>query len=200
MLAVHHIHQDVEDDLHADNGGYLWALTGAGSTASTIVIENSGTYDRQSGDMIDWPEMEGWTSVGDVTAARNEDTDKAGQPREDGTTKKQAGKRPTTGGRTRATKTPTSKMQEYKKMLMVDTSDEDEDSVGPEGPPRDENNDPSITVLHSRVTIPNVLPVPAFISPPSWRLVLQMQRSSAWRLSQPSEIGQDRRAKTQGTR
>ncbi|KAI2493662.1 hypothetical protein MHU86_20877 [Fragilaria crotonensis] len=78
--------------------------------------------------------------------------------------KKQTRKRSTTGGRTRATKTPTSKMQEYKEMLMVDTSDEDEDSVGPEGPPHDENDNPSITVLHSRVTIPNVLlPVPAFI-------------------------------------
>ncbi|KAI2505694.1 hypothetical protein MHU86_8753 [Fragilaria crotonensis] len=165
VLAVHHIHQDVEDDLHADSGGDLWALTGAGSTASTIVIENSGTYDRQSGDMIEWSEMEEWTSVGDVTAARNKDTGKSGQPRDDGTTKakKQTRKRSTTGGRTRATKTPTSKMQEYKKMLMVDTSDEDEDSVGPEGPPLDENDDPSITVLHSRVTIPNVLPVPAFI-------------------------------------
>lgn len=45
VQAVHHIHQEVEDELHAEQGGDLWALMGAGSTASTIVIENSGTYD-----------------------------------------------------------------------------------------------------------------------------------------------------------
>ncbi|KAI2492527.1 hypothetical protein MHU86_22009 [Fragilaria crotonensis] len=162
-----HSAQDVEDELHAENGGDLWALTGAGSTASTVVIENSGAYDGQSGEMIEWTELEGWTSVDDVTTARSKDAPgQTGPAKADGTskTKKQTGKRSTTGSRTRTTKTPTSKMQEYKKMLMVDSSDEEEDFAGQEqGPTNDENDDPSITVLHSRITVPNILPVPAFI-------------------------------------
>jgi hypothetical protein len=166
VQAVHHIHQDVEDELHAaENSGDLWALTGAGSTASTIVIENSGTYDRQSGAMIEWDEMRNWISADDVTSEQNKDAGRTGQSKEDGLTKpkKQASKRSTVGGRTRATKTPTSKMQEYRKVLMVDSSDEEEASVGPEGPGNDENDDPVVTMTHQRVTIPNILPVPAFI-------------------------------------
>ncbi|KAI2489345.1 hypothetical protein MHU86_25258 [Fragilaria crotonensis] len=166
ILAAHHIHQDVEDELHVESGGDLWALTGAGSTASTIVIESSGAYDGQSGTMIEWSEMEPWTSVDDVTSERGKQARKPEQPKDDGPpkTKKPTSKRSTVGSRTRTNKTPTSKMQEYKKLLMVDSSDEEDNSVGPEqGPTNDENDDPSVTVVHSRITMPNILPVPAFI-------------------------------------
>ena len=156
----------MEDELHVENGGDLWALTGAGSTASTVVIENSGAYDGQSGARIEWIEMANWTSVDDVTSGRSEGAGRTEQPKEDGTskTKKPTNKRSTTGGRTRPTKTPTSKMQDYKKLLMVDSSDEEDNSVGSEkGPANDENDDPSVKVVHNRTTVPNILPVPAFI-------------------------------------
>jgi hypothetical protein len=77
--------------------------------------------------------------------------------------RKQASRRSAAGGQTRATKTPTSKMHKYRKVLMVDSSNEEVVSVGPEGLANDEKDDPGITLTHRRVTIPNILQVPAFI-------------------------------------
>lgn len=79
---------------------------------------------RQRSSLINWAEMEDWTSVNDVTTEQNnKDAERIGQSKEDGMTmsKKQASnKRSAAGGQTRATKTPTSKMHEYRKMLMVE--------------------------------------------------------------------------------
>ncbi|KAI2489513.1 hypothetical protein MHU86_25072 [Fragilaria crotonensis] len=99
----------VEDDFHAENGGDLWHLRG-------MVAQ------RQRSSLIDWAKMEDWTSVNDGTTEQNKDAERIGQPKEDGMTmsKKQAKKRSAAGGQTRATKTPTSKLHEYRKMLMVE--------------------------------------------------------------------------------
>lgn len=47
-------------------------------------------------------------------------------------------------------------------MLMDSSEDDDDETVGPEGP-NDENEDPGVLLLHSTATLPNILPVPAFI-------------------------------------
>jgi hypothetical protein len=43
VQLMHHIHQeDVEEIVHSDDEGEIWALTGAGGTASMIVIGTRG--------------------------------------------------------------------------------------------------------------------------------------------------------------
>ena len=45
VQLVHHIHQEDMDDFHGDEEGEIWALTGAGGTASVLVIGTHCAYD-----------------------------------------------------------------------------------------------------------------------------------------------------------
>ena len=45
VQLVHHIHQDEVDGFQGDDEGELWALTGAGGTASMLVIGTRCAYD-----------------------------------------------------------------------------------------------------------------------------------------------------------
>jgi hypothetical protein len=50
VQLVHHIHQEEVDGFQGDDEGELWALTGAGGTASMLVIGTRCAYDRLTGD------------------------------------------------------------------------------------------------------------------------------------------------------
>jgi hypothetical protein len=52
---------------------------GAGGTASTIVIEKPGTYDKQTGSSIEWLTIENWLTVDDLV---NNASAKQGNPKE----------------------------------------------------------------------------------------------------------------------
>jgi len=48
--TIHHVHQDGNDDIDDDDDDAdIWALIGAGSTAATVVLSQTGTYDQQTG-------------------------------------------------------------------------------------------------------------------------------------------------------
>lgn len=68
MQLVHHVHLEDVDDFHGNDKGKIWALTGAGGTASTIVIGARSAYDRLSGEPNNWStSMASWTAKDDVT-------------------------------------------------------------------------------------------------------------------------------------
>ena len=46
---IHHVHQDGNDDIDDDDEADIWAIIGAGSTAATVVLSTTGTYDQQTG-------------------------------------------------------------------------------------------------------------------------------------------------------
>ena len=119
VVIAHNIRRhDVEDELEADLGD-LWALTGASTTASTIVIEQTGTYDKQTGAAFEWAKMVKWTKDEDMVASGTYKTARGGRAR---TLKDRKAKAKGKGkisldsaaNRTR-TKTPTAKMLEYRR-------------------------------------------------------------------------------------
>ena len=66
---VHHIHQEDVDDFHGDDEGELWALTGAGGTASMLVIGTRCAHDRLTGEANSWSTMVSWKTKKDVITA-----------------------------------------------------------------------------------------------------------------------------------
>jgi hypothetical protein len=67
VQLVHHIHQEEIDNIQDDAEGDLWALTGAGGTASMLVIGTRCAYDRLTGDANTWLSMTDWKTKKDVT-------------------------------------------------------------------------------------------------------------------------------------
>ncbi|KAI2493248.1 hypothetical protein MHU86_21285 [Fragilaria crotonensis] len=61
---IHHVHQDGNDDIDDDDDADIWALIGAGSTAATVVLSQTGTYDKQTGFNYEWSRMVHWSEMG----------------------------------------------------------------------------------------------------------------------------------------
>ena len=173
VQLVHHIHMEDVDDFRSDNEGEIWALTGAGGMASMVYIGERNAYVRRQGKPNDWRTMAEWKTRDDVTqsadrlrVATNTTTAAAGRPQ---ATSRKGKARSVVTARTRtprgSTSTMTPKMKgEYRKGLAVaasseegDTDDEDEEA--------DENADPTKdSGGKAGVTIPNMIPVPAFVA------------------------------------
>ena len=162
IQLVHHIHQEVGDAIQGDEDGDIWALTGAGGTASTIVIGSRNLYERRPGEPCDWATMAKWTRNSDVTSStdkiKEKKTKATGKPSV--TTKKND----TVAGRTRrsaAAMTP--RMKEYRKTIAADSRESEDDEAERIN---DENDDPSGDRTGRRtsgVVVPNVLQIPAFL-------------------------------------
>ena len=76
VQLVHHINQEIGDDLQGEEDGEIWALTGAGGTASTIVIGSRNLYEQRPGEDCDWTTMAKWKRIGDVTSSTDKVHDK----------------------------------------------------------------------------------------------------------------------------
>jgi hypothetical protein len=72
VQLVHNIHEGATDDLDTDTGE-LWALTGAGGTAATLVIYQLGAYDSQTGVAIDWDVLRRWSTATDLATYNNDE-------------------------------------------------------------------------------------------------------------------------------
>jgi hypothetical protein len=47
---IHRVHQNGEDNINDNDAkGNIWELMGAGSTAATVVLSSTGTYNKQMG-------------------------------------------------------------------------------------------------------------------------------------------------------
>ena len=162
VQLVHHIHQEDVDNFHGnDEEGKIWALMGAGGTASTIVIGTHNAYDRLSGKPDNWTTMSKWKTKADVTVS----TDKV-RAIETKSGKKAAAaakrsKTPSGSGKMRRSVVAMMpKMKEYKKSLTANSDDDVVEVVDA----NDENADPIGTQgKRTGAIIPNILPVPAFI-------------------------------------
>ncbi|KAI2509783.1 hypothetical protein MHU86_4636 [Fragilaria crotonensis] len=166
IQAVHHIHQDVEDELQED--GNRGDLCSHGSRQHCFndrhwkfghVRQTVGRHDRL--------DRNGGMDIGHRRHRRTEQICRGQGQESEGRRNdevKETGEQ-TVRDRESDARNKDTDLQDagIPKVLMVDSSDEEDASIGPEGPTNDENDDPSITLTHSRVTIPNVLPVPAFI-------------------------------------
>ena len=65
VQIIYNISQAHEDTIVGSNDE-LRALTGASSTASTVVIDDSGAYDTQTGMHIEWSTMVNWEKETDI--------------------------------------------------------------------------------------------------------------------------------------
>ena len=167
VQLVHHIHQEEVDDFHGDEEGEIWALTGAGGTASMIVIGTRCAYDRLTGDANSWAEMTDWKSKNDViTPPANAKTTKTKSTSKPAA----AAKRQTTVAKARTRRSlgaMTQKMKDYKQSLVQEESSDDDDGdddvkvIGA----NDENEDPALGLKTNAgsTVIPNILPIPAFL-------------------------------------
>ena len=77
VQLVHHINQEIGDDIQGEEDSDIWALTGAGGTASTIVIGSRNLYEQKPGESCDWATMAKWKRNSDVTSL----TDKVNEKR-----------------------------------------------------------------------------------------------------------------------
>lgn len=139
---IHHVHQDGNDDIDDDDEADIWALIGAGSTAATVVLSTTGTYDQQTGFNYEWSRMVHWTEIGDVALTHPKANELLG-----GNTK---GK---TKGKSKATKKgakKTKKPKDYDTDLFTESEDEDDD-IDPEAG------------VGAAIALPNVLPLPGFL-------------------------------------
>jgi hypothetical protein len=165
VQLVHHIHQEDVDDFHGSDEGELWALTGAGGTASMLVIGTRCAYDRLTGDAISWETMMTWTSKKDVTTAPGNATTKT--PNVKGKSPAASKKKsPASETRSRRSTTAmTQKMKAYKQTLAPEDSDEEEgDDEVKVVRINDENVDPAgAQTLDESTVVPNLLPIPAFL-------------------------------------
>ena len=108
------------DDFQSDDEGEIWALTGAGGTASMVYIGQRNPYVRRQGEPNDWRTMAEWKTRDDVTqsadrlrVATNTMTAAADRPQ---ATARKAKARSVVTARTRTrrlTSTMTPKMKEY---------------------------------------------------------------------------------------
>jgi hypothetical protein len=159
VQLVHHINQEIGDDLQGEEDSEIWALTGAGGTASTIVIGSRNLYEQMPGENCDWSTVVKWKRSSDVTTS----TDKVRDKRP-----KSASKPPATAKRNtktivrtrRSTAAMTPKMKEYKKSITTDSDESDEEEVVLVN---NENENPVANSGANDVIVPNVLPIPAFL-------------------------------------
>jgi hypothetical protein len=159
VQLVHHITQEIGDDLQGEDDSEIWALTGAGGTASTIVIGSRNLYEQNPGEPCDWTTMAKWKRNSDVTTS----TDKAHEKRTKTASKPSAAAKKNakaTGRPRRSTAAMTPKMKEYKKTMTTDSGESDDDEVELVN---DENEDPVGNGGATGVIVPNVLPIPAFL-------------------------------------
>jgi hypothetical protein len=156
----YHVHLENVDDFHGNDEGEIWALTGAGGTASTIAICTRSAYDRLSGEPNHWSTMASWTTKDDVTKL----TDKAKSAAKAKSKQAAKQKTPAGSGRTRRS-TFTPKMKDYKKSMVTDSSDEDDDEEEVKiVTVHDKNVDPDESrEKRTGVIVPNMLPIPAFM-------------------------------------
>ena len=119
VQLVHHIHQEDVDDFHGDDEGEIWAHTGAGGTASMLVIGTHCAYDRLTGDAIPWSAMTTWKTKKDViTTTGHAKTAKTKDPNTTPAAPKRKTQPASTGPRTqRSSGAMTQKMKDYKQLL-----------------------------------------------------------------------------------
>ena len=138
---IHHVHQDGNDDIDDDDEADIWALIGAGSTAATVVLSTTGTYDQQTGFNYEWSRMVHWTEIGDVALTHPKANELLG-----GSTKgKTKGK-----GKAKKGAKKTKKPKDYDTDLFTESEDEDDD-IDPEAG------------VGAAIALPNVLPLPGFL-------------------------------------
>ncbi len=141
------MHQDGNDDIDDDDDTDIWALIGAGSSAATVVLSQTGTYDHQTGFSYEWSRMVHWTEVGDVTPTHPKANELLG-----------GGPKGKTKGKGKAKKgaKKSKKPKDYDTDLFTD-SDEDDDNLNPEAG------------VGAAIVLPNVLPLPGFLVAPLMR-------------------------------
>ena len=116
VQLVHHFHQEEVDNFHGEEGE-IWALIGAGGTASTIVIGTRGAFDRLSGESNNWPTMAKWNKKSDVTSTTDKfkaNESKAATRKPRAVDKRNTNNSGGSGRTRRSTATMTPKMKEYK--------------------------------------------------------------------------------------
>ncbi|KAI2498407.1 hypothetical protein MHU86_16104 [Fragilaria crotonensis] len=137
---IHHVHQDGNDDIDDDDDADIWALIGAGSTAATVVLSQTGTYDKQTGFNYEWSRMVHWSEIGDVALTHPKAKELLG-----GTKGQTKGK-----GKAKKGAKKTKKPKAYDTDLFTD-SDEDNDDIDPEAG------------VGAAIVLPNVIPLPGFL-------------------------------------
>jgi hypothetical protein len=138
---IHHVHQDGNDDIDDDNDADICALIGAGSTAATVVLNQTGTYDQQTGFNYEWSRMVHWTEIGDAALTHPKANELLG-----------GGPKGKTNGKGEAKKgaKKSKKPKDYDTDLFTD-SNEDDDDLDPEAG------------VGAAIMLPNVLPLPGFL-------------------------------------
>ncbi len=138
---IHHVHQDGNDDIDDDDEADIWAIIGAGSTAATVVLSTTGTYDQQTGFSYEWSRMVQWTVIGDVALTHPKAKELLG-----------GGPKGKTKGKDKAKKgaKKPKKPKDYDTDLFTESEDDDDD-IDPEAG------------VGAAIALPNVLPLPGFL-------------------------------------
>ena len=165
VLLVHNIHQEHSDSI-VGGDDELRALTGAGSIAATVVLDEEGTYGAHTGMTIGWSTMKGWSSKADMTYEAKDAKRPAVTPKPK--TKPKSSKTPSKRAvRTRTARVKTKKGRAYEKAKLKSTGDSVQDTAGESDEEEAEDEEFSggevTEVRAAMLSWPNVLPVPGFL-------------------------------------
>jgi hypothetical protein len=160
VQLIHNIHDGSTDDLDADRGE-LWALTGAGGTAATMVIDQMGAYTSQTGIAIVWDTLRTWISETDL-AAFDTMVPAAQKPH--------ANKKKTRDDASSVTSTRSSRRRrrgistkaDYRRILELSEEDDDDDADAADDREDDSDNNDDV-IFQASVTLPNMIPLPGFL-------------------------------------
>lgn len=154
VRIVHNIHVDAQDDLDTE-GGDLWALMGAGSTAATVTIERTGAYASQTGAAIEWTTMTHWTHPPDLIPVPAAATAR----RPTGKAKRDDASATSNRSSTRLTRGKKTTKADYRRILELSDEDDDDDEEGHD----DESDGVEEVLVQTPAKIPNLLPLPGFL-------------------------------------
>jgi hypothetical protein len=161
VQLIHTIHDgSATDDLDADRGK-LWALTGAGGTAATMVIDQMGAYASQTGIAIAWDTLRMWTSETDLAPVNTMVPAARKPPANKKKTRDDASSLTSTRSSTRRMRGK-SKKADYRRILELSEEDDDNDADAAENREDNSNNNNNV-IVQASVTLPNMIPLPGFL-------------------------------------
>ena len=139
------------------------ALTGAGGTAATMVIEQTGAYASQTGISIEWDTMRNWTTATDLVAPDVAPTAKKSPPMDKSKSRGDEASVTSTRSSTRKTRGSKSTQSDYHHRILELSKEDDNDKVADDREDGSDTND-DVLFVQASVTLPNnMLPIPGFL-------------------------------------